>query len=151
MFLTRDHSWGSSISACLLSFLLTVKCVCVSGFQVTEESKVIKEPRVMAYLASLEIRGQRVILFSSIDCSLMTWLKWDINLCAHLGLCNVLQTIFSWGCASKPRKRRGREMCYCKKEWIICQNRNYFFSVNVLFLESAKKKKKVSLTQLTQP
>lgn len=60
-FLSR----GNSISGCLLSFLYITSicvcvCVCVSGSQVTEENKAIKGPRVMASLATLETKDQRV-------------------------------------------------------------------------------------------
>lgn len=35
-------------------------CVCMSGIQAIVENKVIKEPRVTAYLATLETRDQWV-------------------------------------------------------------------------------------------
>lgn len=54
----------------------------------------------------------------------MIWLKWDINRCLHLGLCIIFQTIFSWVCASNPRKRERRrvsirKMCHLPKKKII--------------------------------
>lgn len=58
-FLIRGTFPGNVIL--MVSLLCSEKCVfvCMDG-QVTEESKVIKEPRVMAYLATLETREKLV-------------------------------------------------------------------------------------------